>query len=239
MVCGMALLLAGAAVAAEPDRLPGVGEGNPRLRVEAGQPPWRAVARLQVPGIARCTAVVVAPLLAVTAAHCLWSARLRGWVPAGSVHLLPGYDRGAYTDHILAISYRVAPGYDPADTGGSRGADLAVVTLSRPAGSVLALADAPPAPGTPAVLGGFNQDRIEVIEADLRCAITGTALDGGGRTLLLHDCTATRGTSGGPLMVRGPAGELVLAGVQVAARLGQVGGAAVPVAALRRLLGQP
>ncbi len=236
-----ALLLAGSTLVATPERspvLPGMGGADSRLRVDASQPPWRAVARLQVPGIDRCTAVVVAPRAAVTAAHCLWSRRLGGWVPAGAVHVLTGYAAGTFTAHLLVEGYRIAPGYDPADAGATRGADLALLSLSGPAPDVLALAAEPPRRGTAAVLGGYNQDRAEVIEADTRCAVTGMARDRGGRPLLLHDCDATRGTSGGPLLIRDSAGRLVLAGVQVAALIARAGGAAVPVDLVRRLLAE-
>ena len=232
-----ALLLAGSTLAAAP-MLPGMGGPDPRLRVEASQPPWRAVARLQVPGIARCTAVMVAPRVAVTAAHCLWSRRLGGWVPPGSVHLLTGYAAGAFSAHLLAADYRIAPGYDPAKPDTTRGADLALVFLTEPAADVLALAPESPRPGTAAVLGGYNQDRAEVIEADTHCAVTALARDGGGRPLLLHDCSATRGTSGGPLLIHDKEGRLALAGVQVAARTTRAGGVAVPVEVVRRLLGK-
>lgn len=236
------LLLAGSAAAAVPERspvLPGIGPADPRVRVDATRPPWRAVARLQVPGVSRCTAVIVAPELAVTAAHCLFSRATGHWLPAGSVHVLPGYAAGSFSAHLLAKSYRVASGYDPADPDGTRGADLALVSLSGPAADTVALAATPPLPGTAAVLGGYNQDRAEVIEADLHCTITAFAADRGGRALLLDNCSATRGTSGGPLLVSEPSGALALAGVQVAAPAGRTGGVAVPVSVLRRLLGRP
>lgn len=219
--------------------LPGVGGADPRTRVDGGQAPWRAVARLQVPGVSRCTAVVLAPRLAVTAAHCLWSRRLGGWVPAGMVHVLTGYAAGAFSHHMLAVSLRIAPGYDPADTGGTRGADLALVTLAAPAGDVLSLATGTFPPGTAAVLGGYNQDRAEVIEADPHCAVTGITQDRQGRALLLHDCSATRGTSGGPLLAHAEGGGLLLAGIQVGSRQAEAGGVAIPAEAVRRLLAQP
>ncbi len=94
-------------------------------------------------------------------------------------------------------------------------------------------------PGTAAVLGGYNQDHAEVIEADAHCAVTGLARDRQGGALLLHDCSATRGTSGGPLLLRGENGGLLLAGIQVGARKARAGGLAVPAETLRRLLTQP
>ena len=44
----LAVRLAGAAGAAVPEHstvLPGMGAADPRARVDAGQPPWRSVAR--------------------------------------------------------------------------------------------------------------------------------------------------------------------------------------------------
>jgi protease YdgD len=220
-----------------PDRsLPGLGGGDPRRRVDSSQPPWRAVARLQVPGVSRCTATVVAPALAVTAAHCLWSRASGRWVPAGSVHVLPGYAFGGFAAHLLASGYRIAPGYDPTDPDATRGADFAVVSLSTPTPDALPLARLPVAPGTAAALGGYNQDRGEVIEADLDCRVTGVGADRRGHKLLLHNCSATRGTSGGPLLVRDASGTLVLAGIQVGALVGRPGGVAVPASVLQGAL---
>ena len=230
---GLLGLLATAGGAATPEGstvLPGMGRADPRVRVDADARPWRAVARLQVPGIVRCTAVVVAPRLAATAAHCLWSRRLGRWVPAGSVHLLAGYSAGGFAAHMVASDYRVAPGYDPADPDGTRGADLALLTLAAPAAAV-PLAGQAPAAGTAVVVGGYNQDRAEIIEADAHCRVSGEVRDRGGRPLLVHDCSATRGTSGGPLLVAGKLG-----GVQVAGREAAAGGVAVPVETLRQML---
>lgn len=225
-----------AAVPLQSTVLPGMGAADPRTRVDPMQAPWRAVARLQVPGVSRCTAVLLAPRLAVTAAHCLWSRRHPGWVPAGSVHVLTGYASGAFSRHLLATVYRVAPGYDPADPDGTRGADVALVTLAGPAGDALDLASAVPPPGAAAVLGGYNQDRAEVIEANSHCAVTGLVRDRQGRPLLAHDCSATRGTSGGPLLVRGEGGGLLLVGIQVGGWEAKAGGVAVPAEAVQRLL---
>ena len=84
--------------------------------------------------------------------------------------------------------------------------------------------------------GGGAAGEGEVIEADINCAVTGMARDRHGGVLLVHDCSATRGTSGGPLLIRDGTGRLVLAGVQVAARDARAGGVAVPVDTVRGLL---
>ncbi len=202
--------------------LPGVGAHDARSVVDAAAAPWDALARLQVPGTTRCTAVLIAPRTALTAAHCLWSARLHRTVPPDMVHVLTRYARGGFAGHALAIRTRVA-----------RGIDVAAVTLAAPLGGAVLGFAPPPAPGTPAMLGGYNQDRIEVIEADTVCHVLA---DTG--ALLRHDCAGTHGTSGAPLLVRGADGAWRIAGLQVAAFVHGSGGIAVSAAALQAWLAQ-
>jgi len=200
--------------------LPGVGLSDGRQAVSSAAAPWSALARLQVPGMARCTAVMVAPRIALTAGHCLWSDRLLRWVRPDTVYVLAGYERGRFTGLARAQTYRIAPGNDVAE-----------IILDRPlANPVLGFAWAPP-PGTPAMLGGYNQDRNEIIEADTRCRILS---DNG--LLVRHDCEGTHGTSGAPLLVRGSDGIWQIGGIQTAAFVGQRGGIAVAMASLRRWL---
>jgi protease YdgD len=227
-----ALLLLGAG----PPPLPGVGPADGRVVVNADAAPWNAVARLQIPGVSRCTAVFVGPRTVLTAAHCLWNIRLHRFVPPGQVHVLSGYAYERFLGHSVAASYRLFAGFDPFHRDATRGRDVAVVTLSTALampGGWLGFAAAPP-PGTPAILGGYNQDRAEVIEADLRCRIIGEA-----GALLEHDCAGTRGTSGAALLVRGPDGTWRIAGLQVGAFADRGGGVAVPAPILQGLLAYP
>jgi protease YdgD len=209
--------------------LPGVGGSIGRVAVEASVAPWRSLARLQVPGESRCTAVVVAPRLVLTAAHCLFGRRLGHFMPPGSVHVLTGYAAGSYARHSVAISYQLG-----AQPPAGPGTDFAVVTLAEPIGDAkLPLAVTDPPPGTPVVLGGYNQDRGEVIEADLSCAIVAAPP---GR--LVHSCAGTHGTSGAPLLARDAAGAWSIVGLQVAAFVDRAGGIAVPASTLRAALPQ-
>jgi protease YdgD len=210
------LVLAAAAPA-----LPGVGGSDARVTMDATAMPWRAVARSQVPGESRCTAVLIGPRTALTAGHCLFSRRLGHDVPVGSVHVLTGYAGGRFARHSVAIGYRRA----------ADGSDVALVTLAEPIGvDVLPLADADPPAGTPVMLGGYNRDRGEVIEADTGCHILAATPD-----RLFHDCAGTHGTSGAPLLARGADGAWRIVGLQVAAFTGRAGGVAVPASRLRAL----
>jgi len=213
--------------------LPGVGGSDGRVTIDASMMPWRALARLQVPGESRCTAVVLGPRTVLTAAHCLWGRRLDHFMPAASVHVLTGYAAGNFAHHSISTGYRLGSGdrtrpAAPAD-------DFAVVTLADPIGTdALPLADADPPVGTPVLLGGYNQDRAEVIQADTQCRIIGTLP---GR--LVHDCAGTHGTSGAPLLARTADGRYQVVGLQVAAFTTHAGGIAVAASRLRAALPDP
>lgn len=206
-----------------------MGAGR-RVAVDAASPPWSSVVLVQAPGLTRCTGFVLDGGRVVTAAHCLFSRRLGRFIPAESLHVLAGYAGGDFAAHARVARYRVGDGYDPRDGSGA-GADVAVLVLAAPIG-VPALAVGSAVPGEAVVLGGYNRDRAQVLIADWGCAVTGRAVDGAGRALLVHGCEATLGTSGAPVLAHGADGVWRAVGVHVASRRAGVGGVAVPAAAI-------
>jgi protease YdgD len=211
--------------------LPGVGALDRRLAVDVRLPPWNAVAKVQTNIATRCTGALVGPDAVMTAAHCLYNRRIHAFLQPGSLHVLFGYEQGGYFRHAQVVRYVVGDGFDGAEPARHPASDWARLELAEavpPAIEPLRLAKEFPLPGTPVALPGYNQDRIHRLMADTSCRITGIAVIRGER-LLTHDCSATRGTSGGPLLAqRGDHWEAVGINIAVTA----LANLALPVSAL-------
>ena len=67
---------------------------------------------------------------------------------------------------------------------------------------LLPLATALPPPGTAVTVGGYAQDNPNVITADLGCHVVGYVADKKGRRMIHHDCKATHGVSGAPMLAK-------------------------------------
>ncbi|MGK7863961.1 trypsin-like serine peptidase [Falsiroseomonas sp. E2-1-a4] len=212
-------------------QLPGVADSTARRPVTVAEAPWSSLVRVQSEAGGRCTGVLIAPDRVLTAAHCLVARLTRRLVLPGRVHVLAGYDRGNFTAHATGARLQVGPGFRP-ETSGPIGADWALLRLATPLpGPTLPLAATLPAAGAAAMLGGWQQDRAHALLADTDCQVQAVLRDAEGRLLLRHGCAATRGVSGGPLLVRHGEGWAV-AGVAVGATSGAQGGLAVAVPGL-------
>lgn len=241
---GAFLLLAGLPVLArEPiipqSELPGLGPADPRRPVDAAAMPWAALGRVQTELGTRCTGTLVGPRTVLTAAHCLVAPRTGEWVRPASIHFLLGYRQGAWKGEGRGLSFVTGPGFDPR-TRSPASADWALVTLAAPlpAAPSLSLLPENSPPGTPLLLGGYQQDRPEVLMADSACRVLGPGRYEG-RLVLMHDCAGTRGASGAPLLARRAEGGWGVAAIAVAVARSQAQGIAVPAAFLRQALERP
>jgi protease YdgD len=153
-----------------------------------------SVGKLNVSGVGSCTAVLVAPNLALTAAHCLYNKRARRWVHPSLVHLLLGYSRGDFVFHSRAAGYIHGEHGEGSHASSS---DWAIVRLEQ----------TPPEPFVPllllsatasekyaARLAGYGRPRLHLLDSSQECSVR---LEG---ALLVGNCPANLGMSGGPIV---------------------------------------
>lgn len=163
---------------------------------------------------------MIAPGTVLTAAHCLYNRRTQALLQAGSLHVLLGYNRGTYRWHRMVARYTVGQGFD-GSKGGLQGSDWARLELDGAIPDLVAplpIETEPPRSGVAIAVAGYNQDRAQILMADFACHITGTVMVAG-KPFIAHDCDATRGTSGGPLLVRQGGGWAVI-GINIGATAG-------------------
>ncbi|MCK5933084.1 MAG: trypsin-like serine protease [Fulvimarina manganoxydans] len=198
----VALASAAASGAAAADRRP----------VDIDAPPFQAVGQVNTEAYGRCTGVLVAPKIAMTAAHCVYNQRTKRFLPPSSVHFVLGYDRGSYDFATVAEDVRIDQTYDPANPLRSIDRDWAILTLKdaapasiRPASIAADIGGA----DLPCISAGFARERPYQLSVAADCTIVGRS-----GTTLTAAGDIVQGYSGGPLF---SADTQALIGLQVAA----------------------
>ncbi len=196
--------------------------------------PWRGLVRVQTELGDRCTGFLVAPSVAITAAHCLFLPAVGRFIQPGSVHVLLRYRMGRFAAHARVRRFIVPRLYDPRSERASAGSDRAVLLLDHAIGASddsLRLSASLPAVGTRVRLGGYGQGREEIAVAGPTCRITGEQADATGQIVIADDCAVVRGISGAPLLVHDADGAWRVIGVQIEGVVGMPGGFAASLAA--------
>lgn len=212
-----------------------------RMITQAEAPLWNAVGRLNVAGNRFCTATLISPDEAITAAHCLFHPVTHHRAEPQDIRFVAGFRRNTYAALVGISAVAISPlfAYQGlyADLP-SIPYDLALLKLDRallPSEvTPLAIAEWPAGQISVDIIG-YGRDRPQI--ASIRVGCPYLSDDAG---VKLMDCAVVPGLSGAPAVVSGSQSLVALVSTSIGPRVKGTQSLLVPIAprlaALRALL---
>jgi protease YdgD len=182
--------------------------------LDAAARPWSAIGRVNFGGLSQrshCTGTLIAADRVLTAAHCLYNAARKRWIPPESLRFVAGYQRGTGVGLAGVTRYILPPAHDPAGPvfDGAVATDWALLVLDTPLGEVAGtLPLAPPGAVGEISLAGYPGLRPHVLSRAGNCEIRRARQ--AGAEILTTPCAAMQGDSGAPLLIMTDTGPAVL-----------------------------
>ena len=194
---------------------------------EADAPKWQAVGRLNVAGNRSCTATLISPNEAITAAHCLFHPVTHHRADPADIRFLPGFRRDTFAALVGVTAVAILPGYsyEGPTTEGNPAIDLALLQLDQSVDGVTPFAVAKWPEAATFDITGYGRDRPQIASIRLGC---GHEIQIGAAMLL--DCAVVPGLSGAPVVMTGSQTLVAVVSASVGPRVQGTGALVIPVA---------
>lgn len=229
-LAGILVAMTASAASARMEAAAGIIGRDDRELLDPTDWPWLAIGRVNRTSGGFCTGTLVGPDIVLTARHCLFNPRTGRRVQPDTIHFLAGYRRGEWLRHGIGRAF-VLPEADGEENRDTALADDWVLIILENALDVkpVPMVALPPkqAAGARLARAGYGRDRPHLLSLHDGCVLLGQR-----GNVLLHDCDATYGDSGSPLLMLGD-GEVAMVGIATGASKmnGKIIGIAIDVRA--------